>query len=42
MAGTGFDALMIRDADTAAKNRLGRWSYVRAGVRNLGDVGRPR
>src|SRR5829696_269108 len=35
MAGTGFDALMIRDADDA-KDRLGRLSYVRAGVKNLG------
>jgi YegS/Rv2252/BmrU family lipid kinase len=35
MAGTGFDALMIRDADDA-KDRLGRLSYIRAGVKNLG------
>ena len=35
MAGTGFDALMIRDADDA-KDRLGQLSYVRAGVKNLG------
>src|SRR5262245_12444163 len=34
MAGTGFDAMMIRDADSA-KERLGRLSYVRAGARNL-------
>jgi diacylglycerol kinase (ATP) len=34
MAGTGFDAMMIRDADSA-KDRLGRLSYVRAGARNL-------
>ncbi len=34
MAGTGFDAMMIRDADSG-KERLGRLSYVRAGVRNL-------
>ena len=39
MAGTGFDARMIRDTDTAAKNRMGWWSYLRAGVRNLGEVG---
>jgi YegS/Rv2252/BmrU family lipid kinase len=38
MAGTGFDALMIRDAD-AGKDRLGKLSYVRAGVRNLGNNG---
>ena len=35
MAGTGFDALMIRDA-ADAKDRLGRLSYIRAGVKNLG------
>jgi YegS/Rv2252/BmrU family lipid kinase len=35
MAGTGFDAMMIRDADSA-KERLGRLAYVRAGMRNLG------
>ena len=29
MAGTGFDALMIRDADDGAKDRLGRLSYLR-------------
>jgi diacylglycerol kinase (ATP) len=34
MAGTGFDALMIRDADEA-KDRLGKLSYIRAGARNL-------
>jgi diacylglycerol kinase (ATP) len=34
MAGTGFDAMMIRDA-ADAKDRLGRLSYIRAGVRNL-------
>jgi YegS/Rv2252/BmrU family lipid kinase len=34
MAGTGFDALLVRDAD-AAKHRLGRLSYVRAGARHL-------
>jgi diacylglycerol kinase (ATP) len=38
MAGTGFDALLIRDAD-AGKDRLGKLSYVRAGVRNLGHAG---
>jgi YegS/Rv2252/BmrU family lipid kinase len=38
MAGTGFDALMIRDADEA-KDRLGRLAYVRAGARNLGHQG---
>ena len=39
MAGTGFDALMIRDTDTKAKHRLGKLSYVRAGVKNLGASG---
>jgi diacylglycerol kinase (ATP) len=39
MAGTGFDALMIRDADDRAKDRLGRLSYLRAGARNLGHSG---
>lgn len=35
MAGTGFDALMIRDADRAMKDRFGRAAYVWAGARNL-------
>jgi len=35
MAGTGFDAAMIDDADAGAdKERLGMLSYVRSGVRN--------
>ena len=35
MAGAGFDALMIRDAEEAAlKERFGRVGYVVAGVRN--------
>jgi diacylglycerol kinase (ATP) len=38
MAGTGFDALMIRDAD-GGKARLGKLAYVRAGARNLGHSG---
>ena len=38
MAGTGFDALMIRDADSA-KDRLGKLAYLRAGARNLGHSG---
>ncbi len=33
MAGTGFDAAMIDDADNA-KDRLGMLAYVRSGVRN--------
>ena len=37
MAGTGFDALMIRDADEKAlKERFGRMGYVWAGMNNLG------
>ena len=39
MAGTGFDALMIRDADDGAKNRLGRLSYLRAAARHLSTQG---
>jgi len=35
MAGTGFDAIMIRDADAAGKKRLGRVAYLRAGVKAL-------
>ena len=35
MAGAGFDALLIRDADeSGAKDRFGRLGYVWAGVRN--------
>jgi diacylglycerol kinase (ATP) len=39
MAGTGFDALMIRDADDSAKERFGRVSYVKAAARHLGTAG---
>lgn len=39
MAGSGFDALMIRDAD-ADKDRLGRLAYVKAGARHLSTKGR--
>ena len=35
MAGAGFDAAMIRDADTL-KDRLGRAAYVLSGARNIG------
>jgi diacylglycerol kinase (ATP) len=35
MAGSGFDAAMIRDADGAMKDRLGRVAYVWAGLKNL-------
>ena len=35
MAGAGFDAAMIRDADGGLKDRLGRAAYVWAGSKNL-------
>ncbi|HEY2074504.1 MAG TPA: YegS/Rv2252/BmrU family lipid kinase [Gaiellaceae bacterium] len=35
MAGTGFDAAMIRDADGRLKDRLGRVAYVWTGLKNL-------
>jgi YegS/Rv2252/BmrU family lipid kinase len=35
MAGTGFDARMIRDADAGLKDRLGKAAYVVTGARNL-------
>src|SRR6476661_8791995 len=35
MAGTGFDALMIRDADRGLKDRVGRLAYVWTGARHL-------
>jgi diacylglycerol kinase (ATP) len=35
MAGTGFDALMIRDADRELKGRFGRAAYVWTGARHL-------
>ena len=35
MAGVGFDADMIDDADRDAKDRLGRLAYVRAGLRHV-------
>jgi YegS/Rv2252/BmrU family lipid kinase len=38
MTGTGFDALLIRDADDA-KDRLGKLAYVRAGVKHLSHAG---
>lgn len=38
MAGTGFDALLIRDADDG-KERFGRAAYVAAGLRHLDTDG---
>jgi diacylglycerol kinase (ATP) len=35
MAGAGFDARMISEADRGAKDRLGRAAYIVTGVRNL-------
>jgi YegS/Rv2252/BmrU family lipid kinase len=35
MAGAGFDALMIRDADRGLKDRAGRLAYVFSGAKNL-------
>ncbi len=35
MAGTGFDALMIRDADGELKEKMGRAAYVWTGAKNL-------
>jgi diacylglycerol kinase (ATP) len=35
MAGTGLDALMIRDADAGLKDRLGRFAYVVTGTRGV-------
>lgn len=36
MAGVGFDADMISDADRGLKTRLGRLAYLWTGLRNLG------
>ena len=35
MAGAGFDALMIKDADRGMKDRIGRAAYVWTGAKNL-------
>ena len=35
MAGAGFDARMIRDADRGMKDRVGRLAYVVTGAKNL-------
>ncbi|WP_205528784.1 diacylglycerol/lipid kinase family protein [Desertimonas flava] len=39
MAGSGFDALMIRDVADGSKARFGRLSYVRAATRHLTSAG---
>jgi diacylglycerol kinase (ATP) len=36
MAGAGFDARMIAEADGSAKGRLGRAAYLYTGIKNLG------
>jgi diacylglycerol kinase family enzyme len=36
MAGAGFDARMISDADRGTKDRLGRAAYVVTGIKNPG------
>jgi diacylglycerol kinase (ATP) len=36
MAGTGFDAVMIRDADAGLKDRLGVLAYVWTGAKGVG------
>ena len=35
MAGAGFDALMIKDADGTLKDRLGRAAYLWTGLKNI-------
>jgi diacylglycerol kinase (ATP) len=35
MAGTGLDALMIRDADAGLKDAVGRFAYVWTGAKNV-------
>jgi YegS/Rv2252/BmrU family lipid kinase len=35
MAGTGFDALVMRDVDSAQKERVGRLAYVRSAVKAM-------
>jgi diacylglycerol kinase family enzyme len=36
MAGAGFDALMIKDADGGLKDRIGRAAYLWTGAKNVG------
>jgi diacylglycerol kinase (ATP) len=38
MAGVGFDAEMLRDADRGLKRRLGRLAYIRSGLRHVGGA----
>jgi diacylglycerol kinase (ATP) len=35
MAGTGLDALMIRDADAGLKDKVGRFAYIWTGAKNI-------
>ena len=35
MGGMGMDAQMIADTDREAKNKLGKWAYFRAALKNL-------
>jgi diacylglycerol kinase (ATP) len=37
MAGAGFDAIMMREADSGLKDRFGRLAYVWTGVRATGE-----
>jgi diacylglycerol kinase (ATP) len=37
MAGTGLDALMIRDAGSGMKDRVGQLAYIWTGAKHLGD-----
>ncbi|MGI5157889.1 diacylglycerol/lipid kinase family protein [Microbispora sp. CA-102843] len=38
MAGVGFDAEMIADADRGLKDRLGRFAYIWTGLRHVGGA----
>jgi len=38
MAGNGFDALMIRDADSGLKDRFGRAAYIWTGARHVREA----
>jgi diacylglycerol kinase (ATP) len=40
MAGVGFDARMIKDADRGLKDRVGRLAYAWTGLRNVDGAGR--